>query len=74
VRTGLTPRELQIFRLFAQGRTITSVASELGIAPYTVRNHRKHAFEFYDVDSVMGVFAALGWLYVPEHRRKSVAA
>lgn len=42
---GLSPRELQVARLVAGGRSAKEVARLLGIAPATARNHlqRVHA-------------------------------
>lgn len=41
--SSLTPRELQIVTLIAQGRTTAEVAQELGINPKTVISHRLNA-------------------------------
>ncbi len=38
-RDGLTPRELEILRLIAQGLSDKLIAAELGLAPSTVSNH-----------------------------------
>ena len=35
----LTPRELELLRLVAQGRSNKDIAGELSISPRTVRNH-----------------------------------
>lgn len=44
----LTPRQAQVLRLLAQGRSATAIAAELGIAKSTVRSH------------IRGVLAELG--------------
>ena len=36
----LTPRELEVLKLIAQGRKVPEIASELHIAPGTVHGHR----------------------------------
>jgi DNA-binding CsgD family transcriptional regulator len=41
---GLTPRELQVLRLVAEGRTNRDVASELGISEKTVARHVSNIF------------------------------
>lgn len=42
---GLSPREAQVLRLLARGRTTQAIASEMGISPRTVHKHteRIHA-------------------------------
>lgn len=44
-RTGLTPRELEILSLVAQGRTNGELARILWISPNTVRKHLENAFD-----------------------------
>lgn len=41
--THLTPRELAVLRLAAQGRDIATIASELHLGPETVRTHFRKA-------------------------------
>ena len=41
----LTPRELQVLRLFASGLSTSGVASSLGISPKTVETHRIRIYE-----------------------------
>jgi len=38
----LTPREIEILEHVAQGKTNKQVGSELGIAPSTVKTHRRN--------------------------------
>lgn len=38
----LSDRELQVFRLIAQGRTTREISSALGISPRTVDAHKEH--------------------------------
>lgn len=45
--TAPTPRQLQIYQLYAAGKTIEQIAAELNLSPGTVYNHldrhrRKH--------------------------------
>jgi DNA-binding NarL/FixJ family response regulator len=37
--TALTPRELEILRLIAEGKDNAEIASELYVSPFTVKNH-----------------------------------
>ncbi|MHC5001839.1 MAG: LuxR C-terminal-related transcriptional regulator [Planctomycetota bacterium] len=39
--SSLTPRELQILRMFAQGLSRMTIAEELSRSPMTIDNHRK---------------------------------
>lgn len=39
---GLTPRETDVLRLIARGRTSRQVADALEVSIHTVSNHRKH--------------------------------
>ena len=39
----LSPRERQVLELLAHGLTATTVASELGLSPETVRTHVRNA-------------------------------
>ena len=41
-RRELTPREQEVIRLIAEGRTTTEIAENLTISPHTVRRHRDH--------------------------------
>jgi DNA-binding CsgD family transcriptional regulator len=40
----LSARELDVVRAYSQGQTYTGIATLLGVAPATVRNHIAHAF------------------------------
>lgn len=42
--TGLTPREVQVLGLVAQGLTNKAIASRLAISPKTVSNHVEHLY------------------------------
>lgn len=45
----LTPRELEVLSLVAQGRLNKEIAQELGTAGQTVKNHLRSAFKKMDV-------------------------
>lgn len=47
----LTPRELEILQLLAEGAAPADVAERLVISPKTVRNHLTHVYEKLDVGS-----------------------
>jgi len=53
----LTEREGAVIRLVLRGHNTRSVASELGIAPETVKLHRKHAYAKLHVSSQGELFA-----------------
>lgn len=42
---GLTPRELEIVELVAEGKTNAQVAAQLWVAPSTVKKHLEHVYE-----------------------------
>jgi DNA-binding CsgD family transcriptional regulator len=48
---GLTPRELEVLRLIAQGRTDREIADELFISRHTVMRHVSHILAKLNVDS-----------------------
>ena len=39
---GLSPREFEVFRLLAEGRSTAEIADSLNLSPKTVSNHRSH--------------------------------
>jgi DNA-binding NarL/FixJ family response regulator len=41
----LTPREEEVVRLVAEGKTNKAIARELGISPRTVEGHLNHVFD-----------------------------
>jgi HD-GYP domain-containing protein (c-di-GMP phosphodiesterase class II) len=41
---GLTPREIEVLRLLARGRTTKQIAQDLGISRKTVANHVEHIY------------------------------
>ena len=62
----LTPRQIEILRLRAQGRLAKEVAGELGLSEVTVKNHATRAYERLNVETAIEAFLVLGWLRVPE--------
>ena len=58
-RFGLTPQELQVARLLAEGLTNARVAGELGIAPNTARIHTERVMRKLGVHSRAAVASAL---------------
>jgi len=52
---NLSPRELEVFRLLADGKTIKEVAYELLVSPKTVESHKYNIMEKLDVRSVVGL-------------------
>ena len=48
---GLSPRELEVLSLLAQGHTPRDIAAVLGISPVTVRNHLTHVMEKLEVNT-----------------------
>lgn len=49
--TRLSPRELEVLTLVAQGHSNDSIATELFVSPATVKTHVAHVFEKLNVDS-----------------------
>jgi len=62
---NLTPREMEVARLFALGGTYESIAIDLGLSRSTIRHLRGSAMDKCDAGSMHGVWMALGWLRVP---------
>ena len=50
----VTPRQREILRLIAAGRTSAEIAEELGLSVFTVRNYVERAF------SRLGVYSRAG--------------
>lgn len=48
---GLTPREWEVFRSFAQGHRVSTISRNLAISSHTVRNHLKSIFRKLKVSS-----------------------
>jgi ATP/maltotriose-dependent transcriptional regulator MalT len=63
MRHGLTPRELEILRLVAQGRTNRAIADELVLSERTIERHVTNTFAKLNVSS-----RAAATAYAYEHR------
>lgn len=50
-RANLSPREADVLRLLARGRTTARIQDELGISTNTVNTHVRHVFQKLDVHS-----------------------
>jgi RNA polymerase sigma factor (sigma-70 family) len=48
---GLTPRQREVARLAAGGRTNRQIAGELWLSPETVKTHLRRALEHFDLHS-----------------------
>ena len=51
----LTPRELEVLQLVAEGKTNKETASELGISIKTVEKHREHLSAKLDLHDIAGL-------------------
>lgn len=58
-RLGLTPRQAEVARLIARGRTSAEIAEELGISVHTVRRHTEAILSRLELRSRSGVAARL---------------
>ncbi|HXU49191.1 MAG TPA: response regulator transcription factor [Candidatus Binatia bacterium] len=65
-RTALTPRELDVVQLLAEGKSNKQIAAELAISVRTVEVHRSHVMRKIHVRSVVGlVYYAMDHGIVP---------
>ena len=48
---GLSDRELEVFQLIGQGKTMKQIADELHLSPKTIEVHRSHIREKLHVTS-----------------------
>ena len=62
-RGGLTPRELEVLRLVAAGKTNKAIAAELGLSGKTIDRHVSNIFDKLDVHS-----RAAATAYAYEHK------
>lgn len=49
---ALSPREREVFQLLAEGLSVRSIASRLGISPKTVEAHRRNIMEKLEIGSI----------------------
>ncbi len=54
---SLTPREREIIKLIAQGKTSKQIASNLNLSVFTVSNHRKHICKKFNLHSTAQLVA-----------------
>jgi DNA-binding CsgD family transcriptional regulator len=54
---GLSDRELEVFRLIGQGKTMKQIADELHLSPKTIEVHRSHIREKLSVTSAAELVA-----------------
>lgn len=52
---SLSPREMEILKLFASAKTLTEIASLLGVSDSTVQSHRDRAMEKLGLPNNLGV-------------------
>lgn len=52
---GLSPRELEVFKMFGAGKTLTGIASLLDISKSTVQCHRDRAMQKLGLQNNLGV-------------------
>lgn len=53
----LTPREREVLKLIAQGKTSKQIANALNLSVFTVSNHRKHICKKYNIHSTAQLVA-----------------
>lgn len=63
--TRLTPRQWEVVRRLALGQTWKVICADLQISRMTMWRYRQEARERYGVQTVVELYAALGWLEVP---------
>ena len=64
----LSPQELRVMVLLANGHTIDTAAIEMDISSQTVKNHAGSAYKKLRVKNRYGAFLELGWLTPPGMR------
>ena len=52
---GLTPRQIEVLRLAAAGKSAAEIAAELDIAPNTVKAHERSLRQIFNVTSIAAV-------------------
>jgi DNA-binding NarL/FixJ family response regulator len=55
VDANLTPREMEILQLIAEGEANKQIADELGISIKTVEKHRGHLMQKLDIHDTAGL-------------------
>ena len=54
---NLTPREKDILKLIAEGKTSRQIADSLNLSVFTVSNHRKHICKKFNLHSTAQLVA-----------------
>jgi len=60
--SDLSPREVEVLRLFLDGLSAKDVAGRLGISVQTVKNHVQSAYKRLGVRNKISAFRTLGWI------------
>lgn len=58
----ITPRQREILKMRATGKTMKAVAIELGLHENTIKNASCQAFERLDVPGLVEAMHVLGWV------------
>lgn len=65
--TRLSPTEMKVLRLRAEGLSGIEVANRLGISLHTVKNHLYSVYRKLDTTNCIGAMLALGWVHIPDY-------
>jgi DNA-binding NarL/FixJ family response regulator len=57
-RNGLTPREGEVLKLLAEGKSSKQIARQLGVSFKTVACHRSHILGKFEVSNTVGLVRA----------------
>ena len=68
-RAELTPQELQIALLLAEGKTTREAAAALFLSPKTIEYHLRHVYRKLDIASRDELAQAVGYQRDPRPRR-----
>ena len=54
----MTPREKEVLKLLAEGKSSKQIAQQLGVSFKTVSSHREHIMAKFDVHTTVGLVRA----------------